>query len=184
MTRAAYSRSFRRAARQSSFRRMRNLATPPARLFDPAGPRFGSYSGGLPRLDLGPTGHGRVWNFVHEKRWVYAAVADDDVFAAAAIVHLGYASTALAYALDRRTGRMLFDRSVMGPADAVTFSDGGAGKRSGTFRFGRARLSLGDEPVLVDFAGGELPFHVDTRACALVRPAPAIGAVVPIEGGF
>jgi hypothetical protein len=163
---------------------MRNLARPPARLFDPGGPRFGSYKGGLPELDLGPTGRGGVWNRLHKKRWTYAAVADENVIAAAAIVHLGYASTALAYALDRRTGRLLFDRSVLAPPSAASFTDGGSGKRSATFRTGGVGMFLGDESVTVDFADADRPFHVGARASARASSPPAIGAVVPIDGGY
>jgi len=163
---------------------MRNLARPPARLFDPGGPRFGSYKGGLPELDLGPTGRGGLWNYTHKKRWTWGAVADEHVIAAGAIVHLGYASTALAYALDRRTGRLLFDRSVMAPPNAARFDDGGSGKRSATFRTRGVGMSIGDHSVTLDFADGAHPFHVGARARSGSVSPPAIGAVVPIDGGY
>jgi hypothetical protein len=160
---------------------VRTLEPAPRSLAGGGAPHFGSFAGGLPKLELGPTGRSALWNLAHAKRWTYAAVADESVFAAAAVVRLGYASTALAFALDRRTGRMLFDRSVMGPPTAATFTDDGAGRRSGRFRWGPAGFDLGDARVTVDFKGRS-PFHIGVRAG--VPSAPPISAVVPIVDGY
>jgi hypothetical protein len=162
----------------------RSLDPAPPSLVDVSKPRFGSFRGGLPILDLGPSGHSRLWDLAHKKRWVYAAAADADVFTAVAIVSVGYASNAIIFALDRRSCRMLFDRSIMGPASAASFDDSGAGRRGATFKFGRARARIGDDGMTVDVSGRGERFHVGITRRAGAPDAPPIGAVVPIQGGY
>lgn len=49
-----------------------------------------------------PHARGRWWRRFHHKRWHYMALSCDELFAAVAIVDLGWTSTAFAYAFDRR----------------------------------------------------------------------------------
>jgi hypothetical protein len=148
---------------------------------------FGSFRGGLPIMDFGPVPHGKLWQLVHKKRWVYAAIADESVFAGVAVVSLGYAATAIVFVLDRRSGTMLFDESFLAPGTAVTFSDEGSSRRSARFEAGRTRVDVGDEGVVVDVTrevgGRTLPTHVSVRAASAGAPPP-ISAVVPVEGGY
>ncbi len=146
-------------------------------------PEFGSFRGGLPRMDFGPIPKGRLWKLLHEKRWTYVAVADEKMFAAMAVVSLGYVATAMVFVLDRATGNLLVDRSILGPGTAASFEDAGDGKRKALFRWGRTELSLSDEGCVVDLAGDHTPIHIVMRP----RPGSAaqpIAAVVPIEGGY
>lgn len=160
----------------------RELEPTPHSLIDVSKPRFGSFTGGLPRMDLGSTGRSSLWNFIHKKRWTYAGVANEDAYVGVAVVSLGYVATAIVYAFDRRTGRMLFDRSFMAPPTAVSFEDDGPGARRATFAFGKTRIDLSDARVRIDAADPRGPLFVE--ATTRVIAAPAIGAVVPIPSGF
>ena len=163
---------------------MRQLSAPPDSLSLDGGVAFGSFRGGLPPLVFPPTGHGWLWNRAHEKRWTYAALADRRVFVGVAIVRLGYATNVLAFVFDRERSEMLADRSIIGPASFATFVDDGPGCRSARFAMQKARLEVGDSGISIDLPAhrGRRPVHV----VASFEPAraPAIAAVVPIEGGF
>ena len=162
----------------------RPLLRPPRELSTQGEPQFGSFEGGLPRMDFGPIPKGRLWKLVHGKRWTYVAISDDAVFAGMAVVSLSYAATALAFVLDRTTGTLLVDKSALGPPTAATFEDRGDGGRTARFELGRTRLLLSDDELLVDLdAGGGAPStHVMARAAGPC--ATPISAVVPIEGGY
>jgi hypothetical protein len=164
---------------------VRTLDAAPRVLAEGGEVRYGSFRGGLPRMDFGPVPKGRIWQATHAKRWTYGAVADSNVFAACAVVSLGYAATAITYVLDRTSGRMLVDKSALAPGAAATFADDGDGARSARFCLGRTRAEIGDTGMTVDVATDattELPTHflVDVEAGG----PPAISAVVPIEGGY
>lgn len=164
---------------------VRTLDDAPVVLAEAGAVRFGSFRGGLPRMDFGPVPKGRLWQATHAKRWTYAAVADARVFAACALVSLGYASTAIVFVLDRKAGRMLVDKSALGPGSAISFADAGDGERSARFALGRTRAEIGDAGITVDVAtdaSSELPTHfmVDVDRAG----PPAISAVVPVDGGY
>lgn len=112
-------------------------------------------------------------------------IADSAVLLGAAIVSLGYASTALFFVLDRRQKKMLVDCSLVGPASAASFVDDGDGRRGARFSLGRARLSIGDQGVQIDLPGSGpsgTPVHASLRGARTC--ATPIGAVVPIDGGY
>ncbi len=92
---------------------MRSLGPAPDSFYDEHGvPRFGAYQGALPPVDLEPLASSRVELLTKRKRWVYLAVATDEVLIAAAAVHVGYAATAFAFVFDRESRRLLADRSA------------------------------------------------------------------------
>ncbi len=105
---------------------MRTLEAPPSSVLHPLSGAVlaGSFRGGLPpRVDLAalevgglPVIGGHLFRVAHEKRWIYAAIAAGDLFVGAAIIKLGYASSAFVFAFDRASGRMLADVSLLGPA--------------------------------------------------------------------
>lgn len=147
--------------------------------------QFGSFHGGLPRMDFGPIPKSRLWKLVHDKRWTYVGIADERVFCGIALVSLSYAATAILFILDRASGEMLVDRSVIGPASALAFEDRGDGDRIASFKLGRTRVRLGSKEVLIDIVddkrGGQ-PAHILARPTG---PGPAaLSAIVPIEGGY
>ena len=161
------------------------LTQAPLALRSSDGLRFGSFKGGLPTLDLGRSPRGAIADFLSQKRWIYAAFATDEFFIGCAVVSLSYATSALLFVADLQKKTMLFDASFMGGPFATRFSDGGPGDRSAVFsgtapNGKKARLSVGDHGVDLD-----VPQALRVRASA--RPgsaAPAIGAVVPVEGGW
>jgi len=97
----------------------RLLAPAPETIATPSGdPRFGTYQGEVPRIDLGEL-RGR-WKLtpallVKRKRWVYAFIATREVACMFAILDLGYTANSFAMAVDLTSGQTLFDRSFLGP---------------------------------------------------------------------
>jgi hypothetical protein len=67
---------------------MRTLLPAPDAALDPvtSAPRFGSYRGGLPSVDLRALAGGRLHRVARAKRWIYFAAASDEVYVALAIV--------------------------------------------------------------------------------------------------
>jgi hypothetical protein len=163
---------------------MRTLTERPASLFDPStgALRAGSYRGGVPRVDPSPLGKGALYRVAHEKRWVYAAVATEDLLVGAAIVRLGYAANTFAFAFDRAAGRMMADVSATTPPFAAAVGDTG---REGC----RARLRWPGAALSLERGAGERDYRLEVFASDLRISArlstegapPAIGAVVPLR---
>jgi hypothetical protein len=161
---------------------MRSLAPVPDTITDVHGrPRFGSYRGNLPRIDIGALSPGRLFRLAHHKRWMYACIASDEALIALAIVDIGYASNAFIYALDARDLRMLSVASVVGPPFAASVGDGAGGGGGATFRFGSTHLRI-DQP-----AGGTALWidasakDIEVRARLETQKAPpAIAAIAHI----
>jgi hypothetical protein len=87
----------------------------PDGLIDAAGqPRFGVYAGAFEAIDWGGVGRGRLYRLGHHKRWWYVCAGNREVFAAFAMVDLGYVANGFAYAVDLATGKLLADRSLLG----------------------------------------------------------------------
>lgn len=164
---------------------MRTLSPRPDAIFDPQTRvlRAGSYRGGVPRVDPGLLGKGAVFRVTHEKRWVYAAVAVEDLLVGAAIVRLGYAANAFAFAYDRAAGKMMADFSGTTAPFAATVGDTGREGCLARFRWVGAELSFERGPSERDY---RLEVHApDLRISARLSTEgvpPAIGAVVSIPG--
>ena len=163
---------------------MRTLEPPPDAVVEPAVLRAGSYRGGLPAVDPSPLGRGPLFRLAHQKRWVYAAVAAGDILVATAVVELGYAANAFAYAFDRAAGRMLADRSSLGPPFAARVGRTGGAGCSGVYR-------MPGFHVAIERGAGEADYRLeidvpDLRVTARLSSAgapPAIGAVAAIQDG-
>jgi hypothetical protein len=122
---------------------MRTLEAPPSSVLHPLSRALhaGSFRGGLPPVvDLGsievgglPLVGGALFRAKHEKRWIYAAIAVGDLFVGAAIIKLGYASSAFVFAFDRASGRMLEDVSLLGPPSFAKVN--GASREGASARF-------------------------------------------------
>lgn len=161
---------------------MRSLATAPASFVD-AGtgqPAFGSYAGPLPRIELPSLGlRDRV---ARRKRWLYLALASEEVWISLAVVRTGYAATAFGFAYDLAKRTMLVDRTVLGPTAAAHVADGP--HEPGAL----ARFSLGRSSIVMARAGS----RVDVRArigeleveAALDEAAspPSVSAIAPLGG--
>lgn len=169
---------------------MRVLSLPPRVIIDPATrlPSLGSFRGELPAVDLGSLGASALFALAHEKRWAYGAVAAGDLFFAFLVIDLGYAANHFVFAFDRRSGRMLVDRSSLTLpflCDVAPL----AGDRC------KARYAqpLEQTEARISRRSGSPDFTVELRARGLVvharlasTRAPPIGAVVrfgaPAEG--
>src|SRR4051794_11222794 len=103
---------------------MHTLSLVPDSIVDSGGkPRFGSYRGSLPPVDIAALGRGPFFRLLHHKRWMYVAIASSDVFIALAVVDLGYASNAFVLALDARSMRVIADVTSLGPPFAASVGD-------------------------------------------------------------
>lgn len=96
---------------------MSALPSPPRAVIDPSGaPRWGSYLGPFAEIDLGPASRGKLGDLTGKKRWLYAAIARDDLYIGLAITDLTYAANAFVF-VARPGGSdrgMLLDRSYIG----------------------------------------------------------------------
>lgn len=164
---------------------MRTLTSPPARIADPVTRALatGSFRGGVGRVDPGLLGAGPAFRVAHEKRWVYAAIAADDLLIALAVVRLGYVANCFAFAFDRAEGRIAGRYTAVAPPFAATVGDtGGEGCRA-AFRW------LGSS-VIVERGRGERDYRVEVKTPDLRVSArlstegmpPPIGAVASIGG--
>ncbi|HEY8090950.1 MAG TPA: DUF2804 family protein [Polyangiaceae bacterium] len=165
---------------------MRELSQPPLSVVDASTgrPRLGSYRGGLPRVDWAPLGLGAPARALRHKRWVYVAVSTEEVFVAAAVVRLGYAANAFAYAYDARSRAMLFRRSWLGARSAAVVGDtGGEGCRA-TFHAGGGSLaierSVGSSRYTVDLEAKGIALTAVLESAAA---PPAIGAIAEVAPG-
>jgi hypothetical protein len=165
---------------------MRELSALPEAVVDPRtrAPRLGSYRGGLPPVDWSPLGLGPAARVMRHKRWLYVAMATDEVYAALAVARLGYAANAFAYAYDAGERRMLARCSWLAPPFAATVGHtGGEGCRA-TFRTRGASIVVeraNREPyygVHVEADGFSLRASLDASTAP-----PAIGAVAEVAPG-
>jgi hypothetical protein len=165
---------------------MRELSPSPESVVDPStrATRLGSFRGGLPRVDWAPLGVGPATRTLRHKRWLYVAVATDEVYVAVAVVRMGYASNAFVYAYDAGQRRMLARRSWLASPFAARVGDtGGEGCH--------ARFRARGASIVVERARGEAGYdvHVEARGLSLdasldAREAPpAIGAVAEVAPG-
>lgn len=165
----------------------RSFADPPSSVIDPGSraPRFGAYRGALPPADFGPLGCNTLYRVAHHKRWVYAAIASNDLFLGVAIVRLGYAANAFAFLKVRGEDGLRFDRSLMGPPFAATVADAGGEGCDARYRIGRVSMRIarrsGASHYEVDVGMKDLV--VQARLHAAAAPPP-LGVIAPIPGGL
>ncbi|MEO5931995.1 MAG: DUF2804 domain-containing protein [Duganella sp.] len=123
-----------------------SLPAAPPNLPGPDGqPLFGRYAGETGAIDwsrlAAPFARGALWRRLHHKRWHYVALCTERVFCAVAIVDLGWAGTAFAYAFDRDDGDMLANFSQDGlPGRAARLADHAGG--SSRFEAGNTRIAI------------------------------------------
>lgn len=151
---------------------MPRLPPAPAALLGARGVvQWGSYEGAIDGADVGVLAS-RAERLFRRKRWMWVGVAAGDVFAGAAVVDLGYAASAFAFAYDDAARAMLFDRSAMGLRADVQPSGGAR------FRSRALSVTLGPREMEIASAGVEVHATFDEGAAP-----PAITAVAPVPGG-
>lgn len=122
---------------------------------------------------------GRAERATRLKRWVYAAVTTRDLYLAVAVVHLGYAASAFAYAYDGASRRILARRSWMGAPQAASVRRTAAGESIASWWTHDAWIRLAPAEGLEVDAGD---FRLDVELDAKAAP-PAIGAVARVAPG-
>ncbi len=164
---------------------MRTLADAPDAALDPGRrPNVGSYRGIVSRLDVADAAPSALYRLAHHKRWIYFAFATEDVWIGVAVVDLGYVVNSFAYAWDRRSKRMLFDGSALCPPAIGRVRDADEGERSARFLDPKHEVHVTRAPrsprweVSARYPG----FELLATAEPLTR-APALTAIVPIDGG-
>ena len=156
------------------------LARAPARIVDGAGqPAMGRFSGQADSFDWAalapPWRRSGLWRRFHHKRWHYVALAGEELFCAAAIVDLGWTSTAFAYAFDRVQRKVVASFSqdgVPGLSARLAANAGGAS----SFRFLSNRIAIGPGALQLRCAD----FAIDA---AFRLEGPLLLAVGAVEGG-
>ncbi len=173
------------------------LSAAPESVADSSGrPRFGTYRGSLPRIDLSAlSGPYRVpfplTPFKH-KRWVYSFVATPEVLALFSVVDLSYTASAFVLVADLIERKVLIDESFVGlPGPLAQVNDApGAGLRA-SFRGPTSRLKLArpegaeryemdvEHRRLLPYPRTELSWKGDVLA---VGGAPALTVISPVSG--
>jgi hypothetical protein len=141
-------------------------------------PQLGSFRGGLPRVDWSLV-EGPLARLRHHKRWVYVAIATDDVYIGLAVLRMGYAASAFVYAYDASARRLLARRSWVTLPPASEVGDRGGHDCRASFRTRAARIDV--QPlrrVVVATRGLELEADLDPTMAP-----PAIGAIAQVAPG-
>lgn len=159
------------------------LLPAPDAAFDPRTgvARVGSFRGGLPRVDLSPMNHSVISRVARHKRWMYVAIASEDLFIGVCVVRLGYAANAFAFAFDKTTRKMLVDRTSLGPPFACEVGDAAGEGCIASYRLGTTRVaisrSLGSTAYTIEANLPDLEIEARIDAAA---PPPALTAIAPI----
>jgi hypothetical protein len=169
---------------------MRTHATPPRSVVGPdATPSYGSFRGSLPPVDLAPLGASPVFRALHHKRWIYLALATDEVLVCAAVVNLGYASNAFVLVLDpaRRGmgGDLFFRRTVLvpGPLARVSNHDGlRASIRAPGLTIRFEPRGSGEAELEIRAPGFGRSAEVEATL-DLANAPPAVSAIAAVSGG-
>jgi len=162
------------------------LRPAPAALADAGGaPRLGAFSGSLGAMDLAPLAPPGLATLLRRKRWIYAVAASDEVLLAAAVVDAGVFGGAFAWAVDRRSGAKLFDRSRAGVPGLHLEVAGlpGPGARARCSAPGlRIAIARGPSAWTLSVAGWG-GVRAEAALDAAAAPAP-FALVAPVPGGI
>ncbi|MFT3770627.1 MAG: DUF2804 domain-containing protein [Minicystis sp.] len=162
---------------------MRVLSDPPSAILDPLTRALavGSFRGGVGRVDPGLLNKGLVFRTAHEKRWVYAAIAADELLVALAVVRLGYAANCFAFAFDRAAGRIVAKYTAVAPTIAAEVGDSGGDECHASFNWLGARVAVergrGERDYRVEVKAPDL--RVSARLSTETMP-PRIGAIAAL----
>ena len=162
---------------------MRNLTPPPSAVVTRDGTiQSGSFKGALPRVALTPLGKGLVYRLTHQKRWVYLAIASEDLFIGLAVVDLGYVKNTFGFAYSR-DGGMLADKTALGHPVAGGVADGIDGGLAANFSAGRTRIEILRRGNALEIDAAFFP-DLELRAKFDVNVThPPLSAIGPVPGG-
>ncbi|MFU8804159.1 MAG: DUF2804 family protein, partial [Bradymonadaceae bacterium] len=173
-----------------------DLSTVPNSVANAQGhPRFGTYRGELPMVDLfrlkGAYRPDRLRRLIKRKRWQFSAIATSEVLLVTATVHAGYAANAFAYALDLGREEVLFDHSFIALPDALLkVNDKPSHGHDASFKTAGAKIwtrrIAGKEPFELDLDIGRLrsPLagRIEGRGQILTEgQAAALTVIAPVE---
>ncbi len=161
------------------------LPAAPRNVVGPDGqPAFGRHAGQAASFDwaalAAPYRRSAWWRRFHHKRWHYVSLACEDIFCAAAIVDLGWTSTAFAYAFDRRERKVIAAFSQDGIPGISARLASHLGEQS-RFRFLSSYITLGaTQPGAhaLELRCGD--FSIDAQ---FAGSAPLLLAVGAVDGG-
>lgn len=143
----------------------------------------GSFRGALPRVDLKPLGKNLVYRLTHQKRWVYVAIASDDLFCGLAVVDLGYVKNTFGFAY-ARDGGMLADKSAIGHPVSGGVADGIDNGLCANFSAGRTRIEIIRRGDALEIDAAFFPdLEIRARLDAGVKHSP-LSAIGPVPGGI
>ncbi len=161
---------------------MRTLEPAPNAVIDERGrPRFGSYTGTVPRVDLSRVAGSQLRRVKREKRWIYVGIASDDAYVALLIARLGYVTNVFAYALDARTMRMMATRSLLAPPMSCRVASGMSAPTPAEFEFrgSSASVTRGDRAGSLVVKANLRDFDLHATLDATDAP-PAITAIAQV----
>src|SRR5260370_2238475 len=140
-----------------------DLPAAPASVEDDHGqPRFGSYAGTIPEVNLarlrGVYHLGIAGRLAKHKRWQYVMLATPEVLAVRSVAELGCTANAFVCAVDLREGKVLSDGGYMVlPSPFTTISNHPSGGASARFHGPGARLTIARPR-------NEDPYQINARA--------------------
>jgi hypothetical protein len=163
---------------------VRTLQSPPSSVVTRDGNiQSGSFSGALPRVDLSPLGKNIVYRLTHQKRWVYVAIASDDLFCGLAVVDLGYVKSTFGFAY-ARDGGMLADKSAIGHPVSGGVANGIDSGLCANFSAGRTRVEIVRRGNELEIDAAFFPdLEIRARLDANVKHPP-LSAIGPVPGGI
>jgi hypothetical protein len=151
--------------------------------------RPGAYHGSFTEVDLRPRLGGgltgRVKSLLKLKRWFYITIGTPEVFIGAAIIDAGLAANAFCFAVDLNAGKMLADRSQVGPKGLTFELDDRPGEGANarfsmpghSLRFSRHRGAPS-----YDLAISSGAMQLEAILDASQAPEP-LAVVLPLRGG-
>ncbi len=168
---------------------MRELLPAPTSALDARtfAPNIGSFRGSVPRIELSRLAPNPLTRLAREKRWLYVAISTPSLYLACAVVDVGYAVSAFAYAFDRDGMKLLADASLLGiplfgsvrQTDQMAYAARFDHPR-GVLRIEQRR---GDGQMHVAMRMPGLEAHA-VVACDSKGVPPALTAIAPVEGGI
>ena len=169
---------------------MRELHPPPSEVVDPATrtARVGSFRGPLPRVELGALLGGRLprlRRLLREKRWMYVAISAEPLLLGIAVVNLGYLANTFAFVFDRRAGRMVADRTALGPGAVASVNNLAGPGHHARFAFAGSEVAIqrGLASSTYGLRVRMRDLRVDAELDASAAPE-AISVIAPIPGGI